>query len=186
MRERVIVSDLDGVVLDCLRPALRYHQRHDLAADPTYPPSYSWAAGTGISDKEFWARIEDAGPTFWSELPFTTFGEALLTYLFSLSHRVEIATKVVGANNSAGKWNWAQRVLPAGTRFHMTTDKSSLAQPDWLLIDDSPENIREWAKRGGDVILVPASYNLNREFVGHELAYIKSEVERLGYGRLCD
>lgn len=181
MEEKEIFCDLDGVIVDCLRPALRYHGRHDLASDPLYPPTYEWSAGTGIDPNKFWDGLEQAGPTFWSELPFTNFGEDLLLYLLTSKYGVEIATKVVGANNSSGKWTWAQRCLPSDVRFHMTTDKSSLARPGRLLIDDSPSNVKEWRARGGDAILVPATYNDNRCHIGREFDYIKEQMVELGY-----
>ncbi len=177
-----IVCDVDGVLLDCLRPALRYHGKHDLANDPKYPATYSWAASTGMSDKEFWDGIEAAGPTFWSELPYTSFGQDLLAYLLSLPHELQIATLAVGPNGAAGKYAWGQRELPPGTALHITTNKEKLSRCGWLLIDDSPKNVDNWYARGGDYVLVPAPYNANRSLIGNELEYIKHEVERLGYG----
>lgn len=179
--QKKLVCDLDGVTVDCLRPALRFHNRHDLADDPSFPPTYSWAEGTGMSDTEFWDRIEEAGPTFWSELPFTTFGLDLLTFLFSTGLPVEIATLAVGPNGAAGKYDWAKRVLPPGTPLHITTNKESLSFPGHLLIDDSPKNVERWEARGGDAILCPAPYNSNKEFIGKELLFIQTEMRSLGY-----
>jgi hypothetical protein len=181
---RAIYCDLDGVIVDCLHPALLYHGRHDLAADPNYPPSYDWEKDTGLSHREFWDAIDKAGPDWWAGLPFTQFGYRLLVELSDLrlaGHDVQIASKVVGANGCAGKWDWAKQWLPKDMPLHLTTDKSGFAGPGRLLIDDSQENTDAWAAKGGDVILVPASYNRNRNIKTDRLEYILSEMRRLGY-----
>jgi len=136
-----------------------------------------------MSDIEFWDGIEAAGPTFWSELPFTSFGLELLTFLFTTGLPVEIATLAVGPNGASGKYTWAERVLPKGTPMHITTSKASLSFPGHLLIDDSPKNVEAWEARGGDAILCPATYNSNKEFIGRELQFIQHEMRVLGYVR---
>lgn len=181
---RSIYCDLDGVIVDCLRPALRFHNRYDLAADPNYPPSYDWEKDTGLSHTEFWGAIEAAGPEWWSGLPFTSFAEPLLSLLIDLHYDgrdVQIASKVVGANGCAGKYDWAKRFIPKGMPVHLTTDKAGFAGPGRLLIDDSQENTDAWAAKGGDVILVPAPYNRNRNVAAAPFDYIVSEMWRLGY-----
>lgn len=179
--DRKIFCDLDGTTIDCLRPALRHHGFHDLANDPSFPPTYEWADGTGMPNKEFWDGIEAAGIDFWANLPFNSFGLELLSFLFSTGHPVEIATLAVGPNGAAGKYAWGQRVLPPGTPLHITTNKESLSFPGHLLIDDSPKNIEKWEARGGDAILCPATYNENKEFIGKELLFIQTEMRSLGY-----
>lgn len=142
--QKTITCDLDGVVVDCLRASLIFHGRPDLASNPAYPPTYSWEEDVGLTWKQFWGAIEGAGPRWWETLPYTPFGRELLDYLFSLEHKVEIATKVIGPNSAAGKLEWANRELPPRTPVYITTgDKSSLSHAGSVLIDDSPENVEE-------------------------------------------
>lgn len=181
--DKPIVCDLDGVIVDCLRPALQFHGRFDLAARKNYPLTYEWEVDTGLSHADFWGKIDrDGGIDWWANLPFTAFGKQLLRHLFGISNAVSIATKVVGANGCAGKYIWATRNLPKKTPLHLTTEKSELSMPGRVLIDDSPDNIEKWTAKGGSAILCPASYNDNRYLVGEELNYIKASLRDLGYG----
>lgn len=185
-----IFCDLDDTIVDCFGAALRLHGYEDLAADPLFPKTYNGAYEViGITHKHFWDEVENQGPAFWYSLPYMPHGIALLNYLFSLEHEVHIASRVIGANGCKGKWDWAEEHLPAGTPLHLTTDKSALAAPGRLLIDDSEDNVEKWVDRGGDAVLAPAPWNHNWGYLdnglnfGSVLPFITSEIRRLGYGR---
>jgi hypothetical protein len=183
MNEREIYLDLDGTTVDCVRAALRLHGRPDLAADPSYPPSYDWEVGLGISHAAFWNKVDEAGAAWWEGLDPTPFGLELIAVAASFGHPLHVATKTLGDAAACGKWRWIKRHFPKGTEIHITSNKTKLAGVGRLLIDDSPYQVDEWREADGDAILVPATYNDNRHYVGSELEFIKAEIWRLGYGR---
>lgn len=180
---REIVVDLDGTTVDCLRAALRLHGRPDLADDASYPPTYDWEVGLGISHGAFWSKVDEYGAEWWEGLDPTPFGLELIAYVATLGFPLSVATKTLGDAAACGKWRWIKRHFPAGTEIHITSNKTKLAAVGRLLIDDSPYQVAEWREAGGNAILVPATYNDNRQYVGREMSYIQSEVWRMGYGR---
>ncbi len=173
----MFVVDLDNTLVDLARPVARLLDRHDLAASADYPRSYDWSKDFGVSNDWLWARVEEEGPDFWADLPWTLWGERLLDSLRRTGQDIILFSRVVGPNSAAGKNIWAANNIPRGIPL-FTTDsiKYPMAAPGRYLIDDSPENCDAWEARGGEAIMVPQSYNKNRVFVGDEYNYIMKEL----------
>ena len=173
----MIFLDLDNTLLDLSRPVASYMGYADLAADPSYPTTYDWAKDMGMSNDELWKRVEKAGPGFWERLPWTSWGERLLTTICQTGHDVIVVSRIVGPSSAAGKKVWADRCLPPGVPLFLTDSiKWPLAAADRFLIDDAEDNVEEWESHGGTALLVPQTYNANHALVGQEYNYLTKEL----------
>lgn len=61
----------------------------------------------------------------------------------------------------AGKLEWIQRFLPRWLhrQYMLSPCKEVPARPDYLLIDDDPNNVNKFRNEGGRAILVPRPWN---------------------------
>lgn len=158
---RKIYLDLDGVACDMIPAAVR---RLGL------PPTFRWPAGvwdvteaTGVPRDEFYARIADHA--FWAdEIQPTRAARDIFNAAAALVGlaNIRILTCPTSSPFSAsGKLAWVTRHFPE-LRQHqvmLACNKAEVAGPGRVLLDDQPENVRDWRLAGGDAILVPAVWN---------------------------
>ena len=182
----LIFVDLDGVCCNFVKAAL---QRHGINHDKRHAFMSDWPAGEwsiakilGISDQEFWAKI-NRDATFWRHLEeYPWFGELLSTsggfgdVMFSTSPSC-------CPTSYAGKAEWLldRQILP-NKRAMLGSNKQFLSAPDRVLIDDSDVNCQKFEDYGGQAILFPQVWNANHAiddrigFVSSRLAEIASQL----------
>lgn len=152
--------DLDGVLSDFVRGALKFHGREDV-----HPSRVEWGieAQLGMRPAEFWAPL---GYGFWSSLEPYPDGMALLAAAEKLVSPERIALLTSPCDTAGcvdGKRDWVARHLPAYTRrLFVGSAKHLFAAPTKLLIDDNDENCRRFESAGGRTVQPPRPWNVHR------------------------
>lgn len=162
----MIFLDMDGVVADFVKAACAAHGR-------TTDDVSHWDFFTkwGINEDQFWEPVNAGGREFWANLePFPWFDE-LVGMVKSADPDFFILTKPSRqASCLAGKLDWIHRHF--GKRFRnyiFTPNKSPLAAPGRLLIDDSDENVDGFLRHGGAAYLFPQPWNRNDRFASERI-----------------
>jgi 5'(3')-deoxyribonucleotidase len=154
-----IFLDMDGVLADFHSAALEAHNALGLIDD--WPAGqYGIAEVLGISNEEFWKKIE-AIPNFWNNLEPLGDGLDLYTHLIAEGHDVYITTtpSLLPAC-SAAKIEWLNKYLAPNFRHYILTEHKYLLAPNGVLIDDYDRNCLEFARAGGDSIIYPQPWNV--------------------------
>lgn len=170
-----IYIDIDGV----LNRWLITHMSERLGRQLDYsdwPVEYGWDcvsvynhfAGPGrvITPDEFWATVPESS---WVNAPKSNLFDLLMEYppLIVGRQNVHIVTSVPRDRNPvaySGKAIWCRRNLPEWLQsqvYMVTHDKSRLARPGRLLIDDADHNILAWRAQGGATLQVPRPWSAN-------------------------
>jgi hypothetical protein len=117
------------------------------------------------ADKErFWKHITAAGAGFWSDMPWMTGGRELHGFLKSSGLHPTILSalpnpdrKMAMVNARKGKIEWLKKELGAqyaeNAILCFRPEKALQSGTSRVLIDDNPDNIREWEEAGGTAIL---------------------------------
>lgn len=158
----MIFVDIDGVLADFVTAAFSVHGK---VFDPETYPRKEWSIANvlGISDREFWRRIDFAGEAFWENLDLFPHS---LEMLEMLSRYDEICFATSPSSSPAsysGKRRWLQKMgfdlIPAmfGSKKHL------MSGPGRILIDDSPKNCEQWYKSGGTAILFKQVWNTDEK-----------------------
>jgi len=157
-----IYVDMDGVLFDFVTPAVMLHGRPDLLEPGKWPKGqYSMEAALGISREHFWRVIHDQGSAFWANLPAFAWLEELLGECHNMAERVVLlSTPSDHPSSSAGKHECINKYFGWGFQnYNLTPNKSDLAKPGRLLIDDYSRNCDEWTAAGGQALLFPEAWN---------------------------
>lgn len=123
----------------------------------------------GVTEQEFWARIDALGPGFWADLAPTPERHMIIERLVRLRVPLHLASaprETPAAISGTGAWcdRWAKHGPGCVfTKRHLRSDKSGLAQPGRLLIDDYEAHVEAWRQCGGEAILWPSIRNANRD-----------------------
>lgn len=138
--------------------------------------------GKEIGWADFWNNLTEQA---WVSIPKTPFANWL----------IDICAQIVGRRNvylataptdtpccASGKMIWIQKNLPDWLhhQFVITPCKYLLGNPESLLIDDFPVNIRHFRKRKGHAITVPRPWNSLRDklhipHIGQQLLRLTNE-----------
>lgn len=113
------------------------------------------------TEAEFWAAAQEWRVSLHA--PICREAQFILDSAASLVGRknVFICTKPFCAKSAADKLVWIEKCFPQyANNYVLTKDKSVVARPDALLIDDSDANLEEFQRGGGGyMILVPRPWN---------------------------
>lgn len=133
--------DMDGVLTD-FRKAV--HKLGPKAAE-------GLAEDASPEQKDYmYKKIEDAGVSFWADMPWSQEGEKLWKKLKKFNP-VVLTSPGLFRYAVRGKLNWMNRNLP-GEQIFFSNDKHLYAEPDAILIDDMQTNIGPWRETGGYAI----------------------------------
>lgn len=166
-RYREVLLDCDGVLLDFSRHALKYHG----AENVNYPRNvYSLATVLGISETDFWKKIDNAG--FWNSVPAYAGSDAFLRSLHTLcaSGGVSLAFCTRSSENIAAFAAARVKILrnlcrAAGIAGNLPVyicyqgGKSVFSGPGRLLIDDHDKYLCDFEVGGGATLKVPMQWN---------------------------
>jgi 5'(3')-deoxyribonucleotidase len=185
IQHALIFCDVDDVLVNFSHAAYElFNVVNEVAALPRPTMAYGYQT-LGITREKFWSVVAEVpqGPSeWWRTLPLMPWAEDLMDYLNKVAgDDWRIATAPYDGDACKGRWEWIQQFAP-NVRWHLTDDKTDLAAPGRLLIDDNETNCDTWVTRGGDAILVPAPHNSNHDIDSDKtLYYIIRNIERLGY-----
>jgi len=157
--------DLDGVLADFHGAAARLFGQPDIVD--------RWPEGVwpmwdvlGITEWAFWEPIAQIGQRFWSDsIQPCEWADDLLAWITQSGIPWSIATEPTGVHGELdGKLAWIKRHLGHNVGWAMTNDKSRLAGPGRVLVDDSDAQCAAWmnacwGKGGAEAILFPRPWN---------------------------
>lgn len=157
-----IFLDMDGVVCDFISAAFRVHGSEFNPA--TYPRGeWSIAKVLGITETQFWEKIDAVGEDFWPGLVKYPWAEELIACVERhVGPNWSFCTTPSRAHfSSSGKVLWIQEEFGSRfRRYHIGEDKHHFAQSQHLLIDDSTANCQKFTGAGGHAILFPQPWNI--------------------------
>lgn len=169
-----IYLDMDGVLVNCHLAALGYYGLH-ITEYPMNMRVKDILAGNGVAvpadPAAFWASFTE---DFWDCLEKTEMCDVLLSTAVSLAgqENVFLATRpTLNPQSYSGKAVWVRENLPEWTwdQLILIGNKSLLAGPDSLLVDDHPQNCEKFEEAGGTALLVPRPWNGREEVSTHEM-----------------
>lgn len=176
---KTIYFDMDGVLVDFVRSVLTNTEFQEyLLLGHNNPQLHKFL---GIKESEFWNRTsydhwwEWAKPTKYSKavfnLPFEFFPDADARILTVPQHQQSCYY---------GKVEWVKRNLALDANSVVfTEEKWRLANPESLLIDDSPTQVSNFRKRGGHAILFPSLCNRLHNYEPNPLPYLEAAIDQI-------
>lgn len=123
----------------------------------------------------------------WNLLPKETFQRLEPTKEFK-----EIVSLVTSVDplfhicTSPGPWAWAatdkinwlrKYIHPEFKRYVVVKDKTCVAKPGAILIDDSDSNINAFIREGGQGVLVPQPWNRDNQLTSSRLELVKIRLK---------
>lgn len=182
MNAVTIFFDLDGVLANFVRGALRAHGREDV-----HERDVQWGIEQqlGIDPGAFWSKL---GRDFWFGLEPHADGFDLLDVAESLvgPHGVAILSSPCQTDGCMdGKRDWVWRHLPEGyeRRLFLGSAKHLFAAPNKVLVDDNDKNCDQFLAAGGRVVRVPRPWNsykfqcLMSDGVAFDVAHVASLLQ---------
>jgi 5'(3')-deoxyribonucleotidase len=166
----MLFLDVDGVLANFVKAACALHDKPVESVD-----CWGFNKKWGITDEELWAPIHAAGAEWWADLePYPWFDELVGMVEKADPHFVICTTPSKSPSCLAGKLEWIHKHFGNGfRRYIMACDKSPLAAPGRLLIDDGDHNCEAFHKCGGDFICLPQPWNENRANVGLRMKHVR-------------
>jgi 5'(3')-deoxyribonucleotidase len=180
-QSKVIYLDMDGVLANFSLGLVKAHKRADLASkvlDDNFPTDW-WYNNELGTEEDIWKPIDKLGIKFWDSLLPYHYMEDVLTAVEDSGLPWYICTHSRNnASSVGGKINWLAEHL--GGWFEdiiMLKDKSRLAHPDALLIDDSNKNISMFRAYGGQAYLFPQPWNDANLFTNSRITGLAKSIK---------
>lgn len=172
-----IFLDLDGVLANFVDAACEIH-----GINPDFSNYKFWRPT--LTDKEFWARINSRGHTFWENIPKYSWADQLLGMCEERADRVVFCTSVDprGSGAAKGKYEWVFNHFGYkwAARMIVTKKKFLLAGPNRILVDDTYSHLNKFHQWGGHSIMFPQPWNTvwSPEFEnGKRIAYTRAKIK---------
>lgn len=155
--------DVHGVVADFVLGAHELFGEEYHEADAEYDFWQNWPDPP--TDAEFWAIIDDAGKSFWADLPLLGAGCRLVYEVAEAGWDWCFLTAAVSHRGSyEGTVEFCKKHF-GDCRVIGSERKGPLGRPGALLIDDLPDHAIDFVKAGGDAYVWPQPWNA-RHIVG--------------------
>jgi hypothetical protein len=173
------VIDLDGVNCDFITGSFVAHGRK---IEPV--TSWNYFTAWGITEKEFWAPIHEAGDDFYGSMvkPYPWLADLWRVIKMFTTDQIILTSPSNHPAGYSGKKIWCDKYLP-GVKLVVAKDKQFLAGPRRVLVDDHDGNCATFkhpteplAFPGGESVLFPALWNANH---GHSADPVKFVERRL-------
>ena len=165
-----VFLDIDGVLADFNKTATKI-------INAPYPPTKYW---WWDSFKDGKSRVNAACDiSFWENLNWMPDGKKILALIEDYFSTIYLLTAPMEHSGSyTGKIKWVYRHIPSYNRKTIITpiNKSVFAKPGVLLIDDSSDNVKDFKLMGGEAVLVPRAWNLDRKVADIAYDIIKSRL----------
>ena len=179
-----IFLDLDGVLVDFVGGICKWFNKPYPYDSPESKGVWEIDQLIGITHGAFWAAFHDI--QFWQDLSWTKDGNDILeaavryagdernVYLITNPSAVSCVFygKAAWVNNRLGT-SWLDRTI-------MVKDKSLLAKPKHILIDDNDDNVDKFFRAGGTALLIPRPWNSMNDVAISSVDSIKMFFKELG------
>lgn len=184
-----VFLDMDDVMCDFVGAAAVCHgitkdQLNQHRRPGEWPINHAIARAKGLesytlSFNEFWEPMDKIGPSFWENLHPHPWLHELLEMV--VRHEYYYLTTPTRLHGYEGKAKWVVRYFGVSflQKLIPTEAKHLLAAPGRILIDDRPENIKEFEKHGGHGILFPITGNCLHEYSCDPMTYVREKFKRL-------
>lgn len=154
---------MDGVLADFTLAAVEAFDRRELINNWPIGLQVDERLGFPKYSREFWKQVYEMHPDFWHHVKPHTWAQTLW---FGLNEIAPVTILSKPDHNPAslyGKLCWLQRTFDKSPfiDYVFTRDKSVVAGPGKLLIDDDEETIRAWKKNGGIGVIFPMPWNMD-------------------------
>lgn len=188
--------DMDGVLTDFVGGLCKLFDRESVDIK-----SYDGVCEAfGVTERELWWVVSNAGQAFWRDLKPYPWAMDLMNVATSVAPVFICSTPTLDPACAAGKMQWLDHHLsiPFGSSLHprtfyrdyiFTPHKHLLANPNALLIDDSPGKCHKFLDAGGRAILFPQPYNFKGDLDvlrGSIIEHLKGEAYERGKFDLYD
>jgi 5'(3')-deoxyribonucleotidase len=176
MKISQIFIDLDGVLADFISAAFEAHgSRYD---EETYP-KLQWSIATvlGITEDEFWAKIDATEPNFWPNIkPYPWLKQLVYECHCAGAKPIFLSAPSLHPSCHYGKRQWMDKHL-AGYEMVLCKSKHYMAAPGRVLIDDNDGNVEKWRANGGIGILFPQPWNKSHEFTDVRVEHVLEQLD---------
>lgn len=158
--ERIVFLDMDGVCCGFVEAVGDLFDIKDIMNKIT-PGKWDFYEDLGITKKELWDTIREAGESFWFSMEELPSHDILYDNLRKLAKVYYVTTpELTVAASWSGKLRWIRKRRGGDFKnIIMCKDKSLLAGPNRVLIDDKPDNVKWFSYFGGYGIMFPQRCN---------------------------
>jgi len=171
-----ILLDIDGVLADFNGGVARlFGLTPEELLSRIKPGEWSLEGPLGVTTKEFWKKIGEAGEDFWDNLEPYPWALDLYEVALRFGDVCLLSSPSQDPSSWAGRVRWIQKHFGKKGYFEnflLGNPKGFCASPNSILIDDKNANVRDFVDAHGHAILFPQIWNDN---------YHLPESDRLGY-----
>lgn len=153
-----ILLDMDGVIVDLVNGVC---SKLNIPNPYVYGREDRWdfSVSLGIPHEEIWPQL---GYDFWRDLSPYPWTQDLVDFLIKKvgADNISILTKPCGTIGCIdGKIEWLKTHVPQIKTYGISNEKGFYGSPDFLLIDDTDENVNSFSKNGATSFLFAAPWN---------------------------
>lgn len=179
-----IYLDMDGVVADFQARACELFARTDLLK--RWPAGLGVDQAIGVSRERFWEVADRKAPEFFAELKPLPWFDELYAELSEIGPVVFCSRPTYNPDHVAQKLAWLQRRFGREFKsYSFLQDKSLLAKPGSILVDDEADNVSSFSAAGGHGLLFPQPWNGSPlELYDRSKAAGVARAARLIYGQI--
>lgn len=158
-QEYTVFCDMDGVLTD-------FEKRFtSLNPEKLSPAQYQ----TKYSIEEFWKLIDSYKEKFWSEMSWMSDGKDLWEYIKKYNPTL-LSAPSRKSSSRYGKKLWVEKNTPGAELILSAADKKqNYSGRNKILIDDRPDNIKQWRAQGGKGILHTNTANTIKQLQAYGL-----------------
>lgn len=179
-----IFLDMDGVIADLEHSVLSANNRMDLYGQTM---ALNLEEQLGKPWREVWKIFIDSTKS-WEDVPVFPWTYELISFVESLGN-VTVVTRPLGVDKDfvgcgtcvSGKLLWLSKHYP-GVGLHnisFTANKSLLARPGSILLDDDERLLTAYEAEGGRVVVFPQPYNRMKAYTDDRMASVKSQFREI-------
>lgn len=171
-----ILIDMDGVLVNFMDPALALFGADQSVLQPNQ--WFFWES-LGISEEQFWARV-DATYYFWEDLPAYSHFTEILELVEGIGAWSIATAPWMNPPCASQKIRWMRKhIHHRFDRFMIGREKFLLSKPGVVLIDDSDHNVEKFSAGGGVGILFPQKWNSRHDQpVENVQSFLLQELEK--------
>jgi 5'(3')-deoxyribonucleotidase len=169
----VLFLDMDGVLCD-------FHGRaaEEFGCDVTDFTEWAIWEPMGLSEAAFWKWLGTRSREWWASLDPYPWAQEVVDAVRRADPEFRVLSAASKGFSVAGKIDWFEKHFGDHfSRFHFTSQKSDLAGPGRVLIDDNDANCESFSASGGKFILFPQPWNKAGGMAKDRLEWLEDNLE---------